>query len=144
MSICEPESSEDFKRYYFLRWKILRKPLDLPLGSERDDIEDKAIHLMVCKKDRIPIAVGRLHFNSDEEAQIRFMAVDERYQGKGIGTMLLKELERRARENGARYVVLNARESVINFYRKNGYFAVGKPFVLLNTVYHLKMKKFLY
>jgi len=99
---------------------------------------------MVCKKDRIPIAVGRLHFNSYEEAQIRFMAVDERHQGKGIGTMLLKELERRARENGARYVVLNARESAINFYRKNGYFAVGKPFVPLDTIYHLKMKKFLY
>ncbi|HEC87002.1 MAG TPA: N-acetyltransferase [Thermoplasmatales archaeon] len=141
MSICEPESSEDFRRYYFLRWKILRKPLNLPLGSERDDIEDKAIHLMVCEKDTIPIAVARLHFNSNEEAQIRYMAVDEKYQGKGIGTMLLKELERRARERRAKYVVLNARESAVNFYRKNGYVVVGKPFILLGTIYHLKMRK---
>ncbi|MBW1933663.1 MAG: GNAT family N-acetyltransferase [Deltaproteobacteria bacterium] len=142
MKICEPRSDDDFKKYYELRWKILREPWNQPRGSERDEMDDIAMHIMVCIGDEV-IGVSRLHFNSDEEAQIRYMAVDERYRRKGIGTMMLKELEGRAREKGARYVVLNARENAVDFYRKNGYTVVEKTYTLFNSINHFKMRKFL-
>ncbi len=142
MYICEPKTREDFRRYYYLRWKILRKPWNQPKGSEIDDnLEDKSIHLMICVENGRPIGVARLHFNNCEEAQIRYMAVDHDFQRKGVGTMLLKELERRAKNRGSRYIILNARENAVGFYKKNGYTIIGESYILFDTIHHFKMKK---
>ncbi len=139
IKICFPRGKQ-FEKYYELRWKILRKPWNQPRGSERDDIEDEAIHIMACDDDKI-VGVARLHFNSMEEAQIRYMAVDEKYRGQGIGSMMLRRLEEIAKKKGAKYIILNARENAVNFYKKNGYSTVEKSYVLFNTIQHYKMMK---
>ena len=139
MKILEPKTEEEFEEYYELRWQVLRKPWGKPRGSERDDIEDKSIHIMV-KNDNI-LGVGRLHFNSNKEAQIRYMAVSAAHRKQGIGTMILKKLEEMARKKGAKYVVLNAREHAIGFYKKNGYRIVEKSYILFGSIQHFKMMK---
>jgi ribosomal protein S18 acetylase RimI-like enzyme len=141
MKVYEPKSKEDFDKYYDLRWRILRKPWNQPIGSEKDDLENSSIHVMVCKKDRIPIGVGRAYFNSPEEAQIRYMAVEENYLGKGVGSLILRELEKRIKEKGGIYVVLNARESAVDFYKKHGYDIVEKAHTLFGSIPHFKMQK---
>ncbi len=137
--ISQPEE-KDMDQYFELRWRILRKPWNQPRGSEIDEMDDRAIHLAAYDGDRI-VAVARLHFNSEEEAQIRYMAVDERYRNKGIGSEMLKELERIAREKGAKYIVLEARENAVNFYLKNGYVIVKKSFLLFDSIQHYRMMK---
>jgi ribosomal protein S18 acetylase RimI-like enzyme len=143
MLICQPTSSKDFELYYDLRWRILRKPWNQPKGSEKDELEDKSIHLMVCNEDRIPIGIGRAHFNSDEEAQIRYMAVEEEWQGKGIGKMILSYLEGKIKGKGAKSIVLNARDIAIKFYEKNGYEIVKEAHTLFDVIPHYKMRKIL-
>ncbi|KAA0012315.1 MAG: GNAT family N-acetyltransferase [Thermoplasmata archaeon] len=69
------------------------------------------------------------------------MAVDERYRNRGIGSEMLKELERVAREKGAKYIVLEARENAVNFYLKNGYVMVKKSFLLFDSIQHYRMMK---
>ena len=76
MKIIEPSTPDEIQRYYDLRWKILRAPWNQPCGSERDELESSSRHLMVINSKQAVIAVGRLHFNSIREAQIRYMAVD--------------------------------------------------------------------
>ena len=141
MIIIEPTSGKDFELYYDLRWRILRKPWNQPKGSEKDELEDKSVHVMVCNKERIPIGVGRAHFNSNEEAQIRYMAVEEKWQGKGIGKMVLNTLEERVTKQGAKYIVLNSRDIAIKFYEKNGYQIVKETDTLFDAIPHYKMKK---
>lgn len=85
MKVYEPKSAKDFERYFDLRWRILRKPWGQSRGTEKDKLEERSIHLMVCQSDRIPMGVGRAHFSSPDEAQIRFMAVEEQFRGKGVG-----------------------------------------------------------
>ncbi|MCD6235565.1 MAG: GNAT family N-acetyltransferase [Thaumarchaeota archaeon] len=140
MLIREPKTREDFEKYYELRWRVLRAPWGMPKGSERDDRESESIHVMACVGDEV-VGVGRLHLNSSEEAQIRFMAVAEGYRGRGIGGLILEELERRARLMGARRVVLNAREKAVHFYEKHGYRVVAKAHKLFNEIQHWKMMK---
>lgn len=41
IKICEP-SDENFEEYYYLRWKVLRKPWNQPIGSEKDELEKTA------------------------------------------------------------------------------------------------------
>ena len=137
--ISQPRE-KDMDQYFELRWRILRKPWNQPRGSEIDEMDDRAIHLAAYDGDRI-VAVARLHFNSEEEAQIRYMAVDERYRNRGIGGEMLKELERIAREKGAKYIVLEARENAVNFYLKNCYVMVKKSFLLFDSIQHYRMMK---
>ena len=141
IKICSPEGKQ-FEKYYELRWEVLRKPWNQPRGSERDDMEDKAIHIMACDGNKI-VGVARLHFNSIKEAQIRYMAVEEGYRMQGIGSMMLRRLEEMAKEKGAQYIILNARENAVNFYKKNGYSIIEKSYVLFNEIQHYKMKKIL-
>ena len=141
MIVTEPTTPKDFELYYDLRWRILRKPWNQPKGSEKDELEDHSIHIMVCNEERIPAGVGRAHFNSPDEAQIRYMAVEEKLQGKGIGTLILNELERKIIEKGAEYIVLNARDNAIKFYEKHGYKIVKEAHVLFDAIWHYKMTK---
>ncbi len=140
MKITEPKTEEDFAKYYDLRWRVLRKPWGQPEGSEKDDLEDESIHLMACQGGGV-CGVARAHFNSPGEAQIRYMAVDEPYRGKGIGARLLGELEKRIKQKGARQVTLNARKNALGFYENHGYEIVAKAHTLYGCIEHFKMRK---
>jgi predicted GNAT family N-acyltransferase len=139
--ITEPSTPDELHRYYDLRWKILRAPWNQPHGSEQDALDASSSHLMVVDSRQTVVAVGRLHFNTIREAQIRYMAVDTAHQRQGIGLQLLQALENRAAELGATRIVVNARESALRFYRKQGYEAEGPGHVLFNSIAHVKMRK---
>jgi len=139
--IREPKSKKEIEDYYDIRWRVLRKPHNQPRGSEKDDLEELAIHLIAYYGERIPAAVGRVHFNSEVEVQIRFMAVDPHYQNFGLGSSLLSALEKRVKTRGASYIILNSRESAVGFYQKNGYRIIGKAGSLFGSIQHMKMRK---
>ena len=96
----------------------------------KDEYEDSSYHLIGVIDNKI-IACGRLHFNSDNEAQIRYMAIDEHYQRRGIGVKVIELLEAEAKKRRINKIVLNARNHVIEFYKKSGYKAVRKLRVLI-------------
>ncbi len=48
------------------------------------------------------IAVARLQYNSDTEAQIRYMAVAREYERQGIGHELVKTLEQHAQNSSCK------------------------------------------
>jgi len=59
------------------------------------------------------------------------LAVDSNYQGKGIGTKLMKMFEKNARLDKRKWIVLHAStktERTVNFYRKLGY-DIGNKYV---------------
>ncbi len=138
--ICEPQTSEEFDDYYELRWIVLRKPWKQPKGSEKDEFENNSTHIMACIGKEI-VGVGRIHLKSKEKMQIRYMAVKEKYRSKGIGTLVLKELEKRAKNKQIKYIVLNARENALQFYIRNGYSIVGKGDTLFDNINHWIMQK---
>ena len=138
--IREAQTEKEFDRYYELRWEVLRRPWNQPKGSEKDENEDKATHIIACINNKI-VGVGRVHFNSEKETQIRYMAVKARYQRKGIGSLILEELERIAKEKGADHIVLNARENVTDFYKLHDYEILEQAHSLFGSIPHWKMQK---
>lgn len=141
MRIIEPATAADLHSYYDLRWRVLRAPWDQPRGSERDAQDRHGIHLMLVDSRGKALAVGRLHFNSIREAQIRYMAVEVTQQRNGLGSRLLAALEARAQALGASHIVLDARESALGFYRRNGYTVIGSGHVLFDRIAHARMRK---
>lgn len=138
-----PRSNEEWVAYFDLRWRVLRAPWSQPRGSEKDDRESDSEHLMILGKDSQPLAVGRLHFNSATEAQVRFMAVDPTAQGRGLGGMILREFQRKARANGAATIILNAREDAQRFYLKHGFVVIGPALTIFDAVRHVRMRQVL-
>ena len=84
---------------------------------------------LVGEWDGVFVAMGALHRTNSERAQIKRMRVVPEYQGRGIGQMILSELEVRARDMG--YTTLHLDTSVLQIaaqklYEKNGYSEVGR------------------
>ena len=140
--VDSPKTESEFENYFFLRWKILRKPFNKLLGSEKDHLEKESFHVFIKNESLEIIAVGRLHFiNNKIDGQIRFMAVDDEFQGRGYGTILLKKIENIAIKNNIKRIFLHARENAINFYKNNGYKIEKKSHLLFDEIQHWLMKK---
>ena len=139
-SIKSPESNEEWENYLLFRWEVLRKPLGMSKESLVDSLEDKSFHLMGIDEKENVIASGRVHFNSENEAQIRYMAVDSRFKRRGIGSEIVDKLEKYATSKGAGIMVLNAREEAISFYSNLGYKEVC-PYHSDTGIPHKTMKK---
>tara|TARA_X000000368_G_scaffold1278_1_gene1019 strand:- start:571 stop:1023 length:453 start_codon:yes stop_codon:yes gene_type:complete len=135
-----PSNQKEYKEYDLFRWEILRKPIGKDITSLKDKFEESAFHLIGIKDKEI-IACGRLHFNNKDEAQIRYMAVSENLQGTGIGKQILDLLEKNAKENNAKRIILNARDHAIGFYKILGYKTEKKYNGSDTGIPHTTMKK---
>ncbi|RAJ96362.1 bifunctional GNAT family N-acetyltransferase/hotdog fold thioesterase [Aliidiomarina maris] len=120
-TIIQPSTEQQLNDYFQLRWEVLRKPFKRPRGSEQDEYDQVSEHCMLVDADQQAIGIGRLHFNSPEEAQIRFMAVKPDLQGEGHGVRIIQFLELKARDQGATRVIINSRDTTLGFYLKCGY-----------------------
>ena len=84
---------------------------------------------LIGEWDGVFVAMGALHRTSAERAEIKRMRVRSDYQGRGLGQLILSELESRARALG--YKTLHLDTSVLQvpaqrLYEKNGYREVGR------------------
>ncbi len=143
MDIRSPVTKKEFKQYYHIRWKTLREPWGRPVGSEKVDGNKTATHLMVADEtsdDRI-VGVARGHMNTDTEGQIRLMGVVEECRGKGVGRLLMDEMEKTLREQGAEYIVIHARDYALDFYKNCGYEITQKSYLMWDEIQHWKMMK---
>ena len=138
--IRSPESKEEWRNYFIFRWELLRKPLGMSKESLEDDLEGSSYHLMGIDDDDNVIASGRVHFNDNNEAQIRYMAVKDGYKRKGIGSEIVIKLEDYASSKGAIRMVLNARENALSFYLSLGYIEKG-PYQSDTGIPHSRMEK---
>ena len=119
---------------------MLRKPLNLPRGSERDELEERSFHV-AAYHNHVVVGVGRIHVEPDNTARIRYMAVHENYQNQGVGSTILGKLEKIARANQPQVCWLYARQSATGFYAKNGYVVKGESKSERPELKHQRMEK---
>ncbi|WP_455205156.1 GNAT family N-acetyltransferase [Kaarinaea lacus] len=140
-----PKIPQEFENYYDLRWRLLRQPWNQPKGSEKDDYEKNAYHLLALEEIHA-VGVGRIHCVEsgveDQRWQIRYMGVLPQYRGNGIGTLMLTDLEEYAIRQGAHSIELNAREQALGFYLAKAYQDVAKGPTLFGEIKHRRMIKY--
>ena len=135
-----PVTDSDFEKYYELRWRILRKPWGQPKGSEVNDSDKDAFHILASKNDEV-IAVGCIHKLEEGVGRIRFMGVDADHQKQGIGQAIVKLLEENAKSKKFSKVRLWARELALEFYLNRGYKIIGEGELLFDVIKHKIMEK---
>jgi N-acetylglutamate synthase-like GNAT family acetyltransferase len=140
--IKSPQTKEEFKTYYALRYSILREPLGQPKGTEKDDYEPISYHFMAFD-DSVGEVVGaaKLFEREPSIGQFSHMAVAEAYQKKGVGGLLLEAIEKKARELGYKSIGTATRINTTGFYEKYGYKVIGKANVLFGKIQLLWMEK---
>ncbi|WP_350636930.1 GNAT family N-acetyltransferase, partial [Pseudoalteromonas sp. GW168-MNA-CIBAN-0100] len=83
-------------------------------------LEQDAEHRFIKNKAGKVLGVARLHFNNQQQAQVRYMAVAEESRNQHIGSRLLHDLEKIAWSQDAAELVLFARERALEFYKRHG------------------------
>jgi predicted GNAT family N-acyltransferase len=132
-------NSPEYFQALELRNEVLRKPLGLSFSKEELENEKEQLHLVTIHKDKI-VACLCVKVNSQEQAQIRQMAVNPNFQGHGLGKSIMLFAENYLESKGFREILLKARETVIPFYLKLGYEEYGEFFIEV-TLSHRWMKK---
>jgi N-acetylglutamate synthase-like GNAT family acetyltransferase len=140
-TVKESKSRQDLESILDLRYKVLREPWNQPASTATDSLEDSSINAYISNEAGKAIACGRLQENENKIGQIRFMAVDGTYQGKGLGKMIVEHLEKRAKDLGLNSVELQARSNAVKFYESCGYKIKEKTFLLWGIIQHYLMEK---
>lgn len=138
--IIEYKSAE-YDKMVELRHRILREPLGL-VFTDQDLQKDEKSLLLVATFPGSDQIVGCCILSpiSEYTMQLRQMAVDNFYQGKGLGHELLQFAEKTASKYNYEYIYLHARQVAVNFYKKNGYTIEGDQFTEVG-IPHFEMLK---
>ena len=139
--VNSPKSDADLSEYFEFRWKHLRKPWGYPKGSEKDEYENVSEHRFIRNHAGDIVACGRVHLNTAEEAQIRYIAVREDYRRKGVGIMMLNTLETVAKEQGAVWAICSPQESSIDFFKHAGFSILDNAPEELGKLHRKQLRK---
>lgn len=123
-----------------LRYEILRKPWDKPKETATDEMEGQSVNAYIEEQGKM-IACGRLQDNGGGIGQVRYMAVAEGQQGKGLGKLILNKLEEEALAMGLHTIELQARENALEFYKAQDYTIRETSFKLWDIIQHYLMVK---
>jgi predicted GNAT family N-acyltransferase len=132
-------SSAEYHSEVKLRDDALRKPLGLSLYDEDLSGEINDIHVGAFVNGKLAGVLILTSLNADD-LQMRQVAVSEPMRGKNIGKSMVLFSEEYAKNNGYKKIVLNAREHVVEFYKKLGYEKIGEMFFEV-TIPHYRMMK---
>jgi predicted GNAT family N-acyltransferase len=129
----------DVAAAFAVRHEVFVVGQGVPLDVERDELDDTADHL-VARVDGQVVGAGRLVVRADGVGVLGRLAVREEARGTGLGGALVRGIEERARERGARVIELHAQTPVREFYERLGYVAYGQEY-LEAGIPHISMTK---
>jgi GNAT superfamily N-acetyltransferase len=136
------DTGEALERIFRLRYEILRAPWGQSYESSHDELDGAAWNAYIDSSEGA-VACGRLQDNGGGVGQIRYMAVREDQQGKGLAKAVLAFLENIARKSGMHTIELQARENAVSFYLSQGYEKREKSHNLWGMIQHYRMVKIL-
>ncbi|WP_293129967.1 GNAT family N-acetyltransferase [Microcoleus sp. bin38.metabat.b11b12b14.051] len=128
IDIRQVQNAQELEDMFYQRWLVLRSPLGMERGSERDNHENGACHIIAAKGDRTIIASGRLRELSPELGSISYIAVLPEFQNQGIGTKLMEKLIAQAKEKNFQSLRLMSRINAVHFYQNLGFVEQENPF----------------
>lgn len=113
---------------------------DKPIDYVRVPNDDKGKHFGLFINDKMVSVISL--FIANKEAQFRKFATLTDYQGKGFGTLLLKEIMNIVEQNKLNKVWCNARIDKSNYYTKFGMIVTDNKFVKGGIQYVIMEKIF--
>lgn len=120
--LCRQAKLDDVEQLFQLIDEYARKGIMLP--RSRAVLERQISDFVVAEADGAIVGCGSLCKLGDELVEIRSLGISDGYKGRGLGSMLVEQLEREARRQSLPRVMALTYE--VSFFLKNGYHVVEK------------------
>lgn len=130
--------SDDYKKAVALKEEILRKPLGLFFTKEELEMEKEHVHIAGFLGQEM--CATAVLVPDGEKMKMQRVALKAPFQGKGIGSSLMRFCEEYAVKHGFKSIYCHARGTAVQFYQKNQYALEGEPFDE-DGIPHRKMRK---
>jgi predicted N-acetyltransferase YhbS len=126
--LCTTQS--ELAALYEQRWLVLRMPLGLERGTEKDEHDDRSIHAVAVCQTMTPhkiVGSARLRQLSETMGSLAYVAVLPDFQHQGIGSGLIQLLMTIAQAKGFQVLRVMSRVDAIEFYSRLGFIPQGTP-----------------
>lgn len=125
---------------FTVRRKVFVDEQGVPLHLELDEYDQDATHFVIYDETNQPIGAGRMRELQRGIGKIERICVLREHRGKHLGNLIMKTLERHAREHGMKKILLNAQSYAVPFYEKLGY-VITSPEFMDADIPHRAMEK---
>ena len=126
---------------YYVRIQAMARKHQIPLDVEFDKHDTPETKYIVIVDDYLPIATCRLYAIDDTKVMLGRIVVLPEYRNKGIGTLVVKEAEKWAKELDFHTAVVESRDNKMPFYEKMDYVADYSKKIVGETFTCFRMEK---
>ena len=141
MQIIRATKTAEQAGAYYVRIQAMARKHQIPLHVEFDEHDTPDTKYIVMVDDFLPMATCRLYAIDEERVMLGRIVVLPEYRGQGIGTLVVKEAEKWAKELGFKIAVLESRDNKIPFYETMGYVADYSQKIVGETFTCYRMEK---
>jgi predicted GNAT family N-acyltransferase len=117
------ETATELEQALALRNEIFVQEQGIPAELDDDGLDGGAEHVLVLIDGR-PVATGRLVFGDNGHGVLARIAVRLEMRGRGLGQVVVRELERIAARHGIGSLTLHPHRHLERFYGDLGYVTV--------------------
>jgi predicted GNAT family N-acyltransferase len=114
-----------FEKAIQIRTTVFVEGLNIDPELENDEFDAIAQHYLVVEND-LPVATARWR-ETMKGIKLERFAVPGKYRGKGLGTLLLKEVLTDVKKLN-KLIYLHSQHTAVNLYLRNGFKIIGEPF----------------
>ena len=126
---------------YYVRIQAMAKKHHISLRAEFDEHDEPDTKYIVVLDDEFPIATSRLYPIDQEKVMIGRVVVLPEYRHHGLGSLVMEETEKWAKELGYKTAVIESRDNKVEFYEKLGYIKTDDKIVNYGTFDCIRMEK---
>ena len=140
MEIIRATKTAEQAGAYYVRIQAMARKHRIPLHVEFDEHDTPQTKYIVAVDDYLPVATCRMYAVDSARMMLGRIVVLPEYRHQGLGTWVVQEAEKWAKELGYQTAVVESRENKVGFYASMGYVPdysqkiVGETF----TCYHME------
>lgn len=141
MEIIRAEEEWQRAGAYYVRIQAMAKKYHIKLNEEFDEHDNSETKYIVILDKDFPVATARMYRLNVNDVMIGRVVVLPEYRHRGLGTKVIKECEKWAKDLGFNKTILESRENKISFYKKLGYKITENVYIDGDTFRCVRMEK---
>lgn len=141
MEIIRATNTAEQAGAYYVRIQAMARKHHIPLSVEFDEHDTPETKYIVIVDDYLPVATCRLYAIDEVHVMLGRIVVLPDYRHQGLGTKVVSEAEKWAKELGYRVSVLESRDNKVHFYETMGYAADYSQKIVGETFSCYRMEK---
>ena len=143
MEVLRAEAEWQRAGAYSVRIEGMNRQHHISLRDEFDEHDCDGTKYIVLLDDGYPVATCRFYEAGDAAVTLGRVVVLPEYRGKKLGSLVVSEAEKWAKELGYKEIKIDSRLEAIDFYAKLGYKHVDDSVIRSGSFDCVKMNKFI-